>query len=328
MRRSEVSMTSVQRQADDQAAQTGSPKAATPDVGFIGLGLMGSAMAANLVQSTPLTVWNRSQAPAEALGQLGAHVATTSAEVFATCRVVFLMLSDEIAIDAVLPRGGSEDLQDRIVVLMSTVAPAYSRTLAAEIERRGGAYVEAPVSGSRQPAVDAKLIAMVAGEDSALDEVEPHLRAMCQSVVRCGQAPAALTMKLAVNTFLITVVTGLAESFHFAEENGLDVDLLRDILDAGPMASAVSRAKSEKLAQGDWIPQAAIPDVLKNCRLIVDQARQAGNAIPLMEACTVLFAEAATSGHDQEDMVAVISALRHRAHREKTAGRHEPGLRR
>lgn len=317
-------MTSLQSQAR-QVFRTRSPEAA-PEVGFIGLGLMGSAMVTNLVQSTPLTVWNRSQAPTAALGQLGAHVATTSAEVFATCRVVFLMLSDEAAIDAVLPRDGSVDLQDRIIVLMSTVAPAFSRTLAEEIKRRGGAYVEAPVSGSRQPAVDAKLIAMVAGEDSVLDTVEPHLRAMCQTVVRCGQAPAALTMKLAVNTFLISVVTGLAESFHFAEENGLDVDLLRDILDVGPMASAVSRAKSEKLAHSDWTPQAAIPDVLKNCRLIVDQARQAGTATPLMETCTVLFAEAATSGHDHEDMVAVVSAMRHRTYHEKTAGRHESDL--
>lgn len=301
-------------------------------VGFIGLGLMGSAMATNLARSTPLTVWNRSAQAAEALARSGARVAPSAAAVFESCRIIFLMLSDEAVIDAVLPRDGTVELRDRIVVLMSTVSPAYSRRLGAEIERRGGRYVESPVSGSRQPAVDAQLIAMVAGGDSALDEVEPHLRSMCHSVVRCGRPPQALMMKLAVNTFLISLVTGLAESFHFAEENGLDPRLLREILDAGPMASSVSRAKSGKLARSDWSPQAAIPDVLKNCRLIVDQARQSGTVTPLMDACATLFAEAAASGHGHEDMAAVIGALRLRTHRVESPaenpGRIKPGLRR
>ncbi|RBP62973.1 3-hydroxyisobutyrate dehydrogenase [Brevibacterium sanguinis] len=296
------------------ATGTVSPGTATPTVGFIGLGLMGSAMAANLARSVPLMVWNRSPSPAEALAQMGAHVAPTAGAVIESCRVVFLMLSDEAAVDAVLPRDGSLDLRGRIIVLMSTVSHEYSRILGAEVERRGGSYVEAPVSGSREPAERGDLIAMAAGDRPVLDEVEPHLRAMCRSVVRCGQVPGALAMKLAVNTFLITVVTGLAEAFHFAEENGLDTGLLREILDAGPMSSVVSRAKSEKLVHGDWTAQAAIPDVRKNCRLIVDQARRSGHASPLMDVCERLFAETEASGHGGDDMAAVITAIRARTH--------------
>lgn len=282
-------------------------------IGFIGLGLMGSAMAANLQRRARLVVWNRTPSACTPLGEAGAEVAASPAAVFERARVVFVMLSDESAIDAVLRFDGSLRVRDRTIVLMSTVSPAYSERLARRIADAGGAYVEAPVSGSRQPAVEGSLIAMLAGEAASLDAVEPLLGAMCSRAVRCGAVPAALTTKLAVNTLLITLVTGLAEAFHFAEENGVDPAVLRVVLDAGPMSSAVSSAKSAKLVARDWAPHAAIADVLKNSRLVRDQARRSGSSAPLMEVCTELYAEAVALGHAGDDMAAVISALRERA---------------
>lgn len=281
-------------------------------VGFIGLGLMGSAMAANLQATVPLIVWNRSHAASEALEASGARVATSAAAVFESASIVFVMLSDEAAIDAVIPFDGTIPLRGRVVVLMSTVAPAYSEHLAERVEKVGGAFVEAPVSGSRQPAIEGTLISMIAGADDALDRVEPLLRAMSSAVIRCGRPPAALKMKLAVNTFLITLVTGLAEAFHFAEENGVDPATLQTVLDAGPLASAVSRAKAAKIVAQDWSSHAAIPDVLKNSRLVCAQADRSGSASPLMDVCRALFEEAEALGHRQHDMAAVIEALRHR----------------
>lgn len=286
-----------------------------PDVGFIGLGVMGSAMAANLVATRPLLVWNRTPAASEPLARAGAEVAGSAAEVFERCDVVFLMLADERATDDVVRSDGAIELGDRLVVQMSTVAPEHSRAVDARVRDRGGRYVEAPVSGSRQPAVDGELIAMVAGDGADVDRVVPLLEPMCSAVFRCGSVPGALTMKLAVNTFLITLVTGLAESFHFAEEHDLDVRLLEQILGAGPMASAVSRAKAAKLVAQDWAVHAAVPDVLKNSRLVVQEARRSANASPLMDACAQLFAETEVLGHDRDDMVAVISALRSRTGR-------------
>ncbi|WP_309128310.1 NAD(P)-dependent oxidoreductase [Microbacterium sp.] len=288
------------------------PQTPTARVGFIGLGLMGSAMAANLQKQAQLVVWNRTATACEPFRSAGAIVAPSAQAVFDDAAVVFIMLSDENAIDAVLMAVDPDSIRGRTVVLMSTVAPSFSEALAGRVREAGGAYVEAPVSGSRQPAIDGTLISMLAGDDSALDDVEPLIRTMCTTAFRCGTVPSGLTMKLAVNTFLITLVTGLAEAFHFAETNDLDRDLLRSILDVGPMASAVSRAKSAKITAEDWTPHAAIPDVLKNSRLVQDHAQKTGNATPLMEVCTALYAEAESLGRSGDDMAAVIAALRHR----------------
>lgn len=281
-------------------------------IGFIGLGLMGSAIASRLLTEQPLVVWNRTPAAAASAAVLGASVAESPGHVFAECPVVFVMVTDEVAIDDIL-RG--VDLRGTTLVQMSTVPPGYSKSLSERVSSAGGRFVEAPVSGSRQPALDGKLIGMLAGEDSALDEVQPLLAPVCSSVVRCGRPPQAMEMKLAVNTFLITVVTGLAETFHFAETHGLDARILEQILGAGPMASFVSRAKAAALVNGDFTPQAAIPDVLKNARLVVDSARHRGATATLMEKCMDLYAETLMLGHRGDDMAAVISAYRARTAR-------------
>lgn len=303
--------------------------AASPSsVGFAGLGIMGRPMAANLLASgVDLVVWNRSPGPAADLADLGAAVARDVDDLFARCRVVILMLATEEAIDAVLGRDGSADgsadspapsrfaarVAGRIVVQMGTVTPGYSRRLADDIAAAGGSYVEAPVSGSRGPATEGTLVAMLAGPPAAVAEIEPLVDAVSAQRFACGDVPAALTMKLAVNTFLITMVTGLAEAFHFAETTGADPRVLRDVLDAGPMASVVSRGKAAKLVDGDLSPQAAIADVLKNATLIEDAARAAGAAHPLMAVCRRLFAETADAGRGGEDMAAVVTALEARA---------------
>jgi len=119
-------------------------------------------------------------------------------------------------------------------------------------------------------------------------------------------------MKLSVNLFLITMVTGLAEAVHFADRHGVDLSTLVDVLDAGPMASSVSRGKSAKLAARDFAVQASISNVLYNNELIVAAARVAGVASPLLDACHALFAEASALGLGDTDMAAVIHAIERR----------------
>lgn len=284
----------------------------TPRVGVVGLGLMGSAIATRLSARHPLTVWNRTPAATAPFAGTSARVAPSAAEVFATCDTVIVMVTDERAVAEILD---TVDIAGTTVVQMSTVPPNASAALAARVTAAGGRYVEAPVSGSRQPALDGRLIGMIAGEEAALDDVEPILRGVCASVIRCGMPPQAMFMKLAANTFLITLVTGLAESFHFAETHDLDVRLLEQILGEGPMASFVSRAKAAALVAERHPPQAAIPDVLKNARLVVDAARQRRQAATLMDASTELYAEALALGHGGEDMAAVIAAYRARTER-------------
>jgi 3-hydroxyisobutyrate dehydrogenase len=137
---------------------------------------------------------------------------------------------------------------------------------------------------------------------------------MCRETFDCGAVPGALLMKFSVNLFLITLVTGLTEAFHFADRYGLDRRLLRDVLDAGPMASAVSRVKGAKLLARDFTVQAAATNVLENNRLIAEAARKADLASPLLDACHALYGEAVDQGHGDEDMVAVLHALETRTY--------------
>ena len=289
---------------------TGTPR--TP-VGFVGLGVMGEPMALNLAGAgTPLLVWNRTPARTRSLEAAGASVAADVADVFAGSEVVILMLADDAAIDAVVDRNGPEfaaRVRGRIVVHMGTTAPAYSRALEADVRAAGGRYVEAPVSGSRVPAQNGSLVALLAGDDEAVEVVRPLLAPMCRATLDCGPVPNGLLMKLAVNVFLITQITGLAESFHFARRHGIDLTTLATALNGGQMASDISRVKVAKLLEGDFDVQASIADVLKNNRLITEAARGTGAASPLIDVCHELFAETLDLGFGGADMIAVLRAI-------------------
>lgn len=289
----------------------------TRRAGFIGLGRMGEPMARNLLRAgVALTVWNRSSAAAERLGAAGASVEHSAGAVLRSNSVTFLMLANEAAMDQALGRGTAEfqgNVARTLVVQLGTTSPEFSRRLEADIKRHGGRYVEAPVSGSRKPAEDGALVGMLAGDTDAVETVRELCPAMCREVFACGPVPNALLTKLSVNVFLITMVTGLIEASHFASRHRLDPALFRAVLDAGPMASSVSRLKLEKLTDGDYSAQASIDDVLMNSNLIMDAARSGGAASPLMERCRSLFSEAATLGVGALDMVAVVRALDARA---------------
>jgi len=292
------------------------PSSPSFTTGFIGLGTMGEPMALNLARAgMPLTVWNRSITKYKPLIDAGASVAENLNELFDRCSLIILMLADNESIDAVLARGTpgfSVRVQGHTVVNMGTVSPAYSKALEADIRAAGGSYVEAPVSGSRKPAETGQLVAMIAGDPQQVTLVRSLVGPMCKDTFECGSVPGALQMKLAVNLFLITLVTGLAEAVHFAKQHDLDIAQFVAILNAGPMASDVSRIKAVKLLNQDFGRQAGISDVLKNNRLVVNAAREAGIASPLIDTCLALYGETQTLGFSDDDMVAVIRAIEQR----------------
>jgi 3-hydroxyisobutyrate dehydrogenase len=285
-------------------------------LGFVGLGLMGEPMAVNLVRAgVSLTVWNRTPGKDAELRALGARVALSPDEVFDECDIVFAMLADEAALDAVLGRraaGFDRRVEGRTLVHMGTTSPRYSAGLDAAVRAAGGSYVEAPVSGSRLPARQGELVAMLAGEPAAVDLVRPWLAPMCRQSVDCGAVPNALSMKLAVNLYLLTMVVGLAEAVHLASASGLDLRVLAAVLDGGPMASNVSTVKLGKLLDADFSAQAAAADAFKNSELVAAATRAAGVASPLLEASRDLYGETVALGHGTEDMIAVIRALQAR----------------
>lgn len=282
-------------------------------VGFIGLGVMGQPMALNLVHAgVDLVVWNRSLDAAGALREAGAEVADTVEDVFANSEVVLMMLANGGVIDEVLGRGTGDfgrRVEGHVVVHMGTTTADYSVGLGREITAAGGSYVEAPVSGSRGPALAGELVVMLAGDPPSIGRVRPLVAPMARQTVVCGRVPQATKMKLAANLFLITLVAGLAEAVTFAQLQDLDLDVLREVLDTGQMASTVSRAKTLKLADGDFTVQARLGDVLYNSDLVAAAARAAGIATPLLDQARALFAEAQAQGHDGMDMIGVVHAL-------------------
>ncbi|WP_410665880.1 NAD(P)-dependent oxidoreductase [Amycolatopsis sp. lyj-84] len=278
-------------------------------VGFAGLGSMGGPMALNLARAgIPLLVWNRTPGKTSELVTAGAEVAEDAAELFTRCEVVFLMLKDAAAVDAVLDRGRPA-LAGRTIVHMGTTAPEHSRGIEAELLAAGAKYVEAPVSGSRVPAEAGELVAMLAGDPGAIGEIRSLLGPLCREAVDCGPVPNGLLMKLAVNVQLTAVVTGLAETVHFARAHGLDLGLLTDVLGAGQLASPILRVKAPKLTEEDFTPQASIANVLANVELIAAAAGRAGLTLPLLDASRALYAETERLGFGAEDMVAVVKAL-------------------
>src|SRR5690606_32215836 len=162
----------------------------TANVAFPGLGATGRPMALRLASAgTPLGVRNRAAARRGTQSEAGAEVAASAAEVFERAGVVFLMPADEAATDALLARGTPDfapRVAGRTVVQMGTMAPEHSAALEADVHAAGGSYAEAPVSGSRVPAEQGLLVAMLAGEQATRDRVRPLLAPMCRAVVDCG----------------------------------------------------------------------------------------------------------------------------------------------
>jgi 3-hydroxyisobutyrate dehydrogenase len=286
-------------------------------VGFIGLGLMGAPIALNLARAgIPLVVWNRTRERVQPLVEAGADAAAAVDDVFRRCDTVLLMLVDEKATDEVLTRGTSrfaELIAGCTVVSMGTTSPAYAQRLASEVAGAGGHFVEAPVAGSRVPAEQGRLVAMLGGETAAVDDVMPLLEPTCRAMLHCGGAGAGLRMKLAVNLYLTTTMAALAEATHFAARSGLDLETFGQAIGLGQTASDLTRVKLPKLASRDFAPQAAVSDAFTNTRLVLGEAAASRAATPMLAQASALFAETLELGAAREDMSAVVRALEQRS---------------
>jgi 3-hydroxyisobutyrate dehydrogenase len=199
------------------------------------------------------------------------------------------------------------------LINMATVSPGYSVALAKEVAAAGGQYVEAPVSGSRKPAEAGELIGMLAGDTSALPRVADLLKPMCRETVVCGSIPSALWMKLAVNLYMIIMITGLAEAVNLAGHRGLDIPAMARILQLGPMSSSLLKTKLQKLIAGDQTPQATIHNVLDNVHLISAMTRDTGVSAPLLDVCHELYSETNAGALCSADMIAVLHTFNSRS---------------
>lgn len=285
-------------------------------VGVVGIGVMGEPMARNLHKAGhSVTVYNRTASRCDGLRALGIAVAETAGQVIKASDAIILMVPSHIEVDEALQRTANgaiaAPVKGKTIVLMSTIAPAYSAELGANLAAVGARYVEAPVSGSKQPAETGQLVILAAAVDPGhIDDVQPLFDAVGKKTVRCGPIPTAMRMKLANQLLLIAYFEAITEATHFAAGIGLDVGLFLEMAQAGPLANDVLRMKAPKMLADDFAQQAPIRHVAKDIGLVCDEAAQRGLWVPVAEVNRTLFSEAMQRGQAQDDAVGIVKILR------------------
>ena len=282
--------------------------------GFIGLGIMGSAMAKNLLKAGfKVTVWNRSAAKCAELAELGAGIAPSPREVTASCRLTFAMLADPAAAEAVCfgPDGVLEGISaGKGYVDMSTVDTATAQRISAAITAKGGRFLEAPVSGSKKPAEDGTLIILSAGDRSLYEEAMAGLERMGKKVLYLGEVGKGAEMKIVVNMVMGGMMAIFCEGLALSNKAGLAVTDLLDVIDAGAMANPMFRLKGELIARGDFSTAFPLKHMQKDLRLAVSLGDRLGQPLCTAATANEAFKRAKTQGFGDEDFSALFKAVK------------------
>lgn len=282
-------------------------------IGFIGLGIMGQNMAANLLEKgEQLVVYNRTKEKAQALLDKGAVWADSPRKVGEQANIVFTMLTDPAAIQAVAY--GEDGLfsgmqENSLWVDVSTVKPAFTKEMADAARAHHIRFIDAPVSGSKAPAQQGKLHFLVGGEEQDVKEVTPLLEKMGQSIQYMGANGNGSATKLAVNMLLVQSLTGLSEAISFGEAVGLDKEHLMDVLLALPVTSDIQAGKRDTILQQNFDPQFPLEHAYKDLQQISETAYEAGAPLPMTNSVKELYALAKKNGYGKQDVAAVYALL-------------------
>jgi 3-hydroxyisobutyrate dehydrogenase-like beta-hydroxyacid dehydrogenase len=284
-------------------------------VGFMGLGAMGSPMAANILRAEyPLTVYNRSAAKTGPLAELGARVAPGPRELAHASDVIIAMVTDSQALDALLwGTGGAAAAldQSKIFINMSTVPPRYTRELRERLAPSGVTFIDAPVSGSRKPAEEGALIIFAGGDRERVAELTPLLEAMGKKVIYCGEAGQGSMMKMAINLLLGVMMEGFAEAVSFGVKGGLAEETIVEAIFAGPLSCGLYRLKSAMFRQKAFPAHFPLKHMCKDLKSVIDTAYETGASIPAGETMLKLYQVGI--GHDWGDLdfAAIYKVLEH-----------------
>ena len=282
-------------------------------IGFIGLGIMGSRMAANLQKhGYPLVVFNRTRAKAESLlGPCGTF-SDSPAKLAEQVDVLFTMLAHPDAVEqAALGRDGFLDhlKANAVWVDCSSVNPSFSKKMAAEGARREVHFVDAPVTGSAGPAAEAKLIFWVGADPADLEAIRPLLLCMGNKIVHTGGHGAGTSMKMVVNLLLGTGMAAFAEAMALGEGLGISRKMLFDSLLGTPAVAPFLASKREKIESGNYEAEFPLRWIQKDMHLASVSAYESGVAMPLTNAAKELYRLAMRDGHDTEDFSAIYDYL-------------------
>jgi 3-hydroxyisobutyrate dehydrogenase-like beta-hydroxyacid dehydrogenase len=284
------------------------------DVGFIGLGIMGSRMAANLRRADhELTVFNRTRERAEQwAAEHGGQVADTPREVAERADVVITMLVDGAQVeDALLGEGGAVDAarEGALFVDMSTIAPADARRLGAALRERGHGFVDAPVTGSAPKAQDGTLTIMVGADEADLERARPLFDVMGERIVHAGEVGQGQAVKVISNSVSATNCAVLAQALVVGRQAGVDLDALLEVMGSGSANSTMLQLKGRPMLEHDFTPLFKLEHMLKDVRLCLDETRAAGTGFPFAAIAGELYAMGVGRGLGEQDFAAVLDVI-------------------
>lgn len=283
-----------------------------PTVAVLGTGTMGAPMARNMLDAgLDVRVWNRTFDRAKALEQDGAKPFERASDAAEGSDLVVTMLSDGDAVDAAMSGqdGGLAGMSGEAVwVQMSTVGIAWTKRFGEVAAERGVTFVDAPVSGTKEPAEQGKLIVLASGPADAVERAEPVFDAVGSKTIRAGEAPAGTCLKLVVNTWLLTVVEGLAETIAFAEKLQIDPQLFLDTIEGGPLGPAYAQLKGKQMIERKFPASFSLKLAHKDAQLVEEAAQEFDASIPVVEVVERQMRRAIELDHGDEDMAATFLA--------------------
>ena len=278
-------------------------------IGFIGLGIMGSRMAANLQKhGYPLVVFNRTRAKAEPLlGPCGTF-SDSPAKLAEQVDGLFTMLAHPDAVEeAALGANGflNHFRSNALWVDCSSVNPSFSKKMAGEAARREVRFVDAPVTGSAAPAAEAKLIFWVGADTVDLERIRPLLLCMGNKIVHAGGHGMGTSMKMVVNLLLGTGMAAFAEAMALGEGLGISRTMLFDSLLGTPAVAPFLASKREKIESENYEAEFPLRWMQKDMHLASVSAYESGVAMPITDVTKEMYRLAMRGGHDTEDFSAI-----------------------
>jgi 3-hydroxyisobutyrate dehydrogenase len=286
----------------------------SPRIAFLGLGIMGGGMARRLLGAGfPLAIYNRNPERAAALAASGARAALSPRDAVVGADIVISMVADDAASRAVWlgPDGALAGLsRGAVAVECSTLTVAWVRELAWEVAERGGEFIDAPVTGSKDAAATGALNFLVGGGAATLEKIRPALAVMGRSVTHLGPTGSGALVKL-VNNFLAGVqVAAFAEALTWLEKSGVARDPAVGFLLEGAAASPITKVVSARMLAGDFSPHFLLRLMTKDLGYALDEAGHQGVALATAEAALGQFRAAIAAGLGDKDMAAIFEGVR------------------
>ncbi|KAG8388817.1 hypothetical protein BUALT_Bualt02G0164500 [Buddleja alternifolia] len=284
------------------------------EIGFLGLGIMGKAMAMNLLRhGFKVTVWNRTLSRCDELVEHGATIGETPAAVIKKCKYTIAMLSDPTAaLSVVFEQGGvlEQISSGKGYIDMSTVDAETSSKISEAITSKGGSFIEAPVSGSKKPAEDGQLVILAAGDEALYEEALPAFDVLGKKSFFLGQVGNGAKMKLVVNMIMGSMMNAFSEGLVLADKSGLSPQTLLDVLDLGAIANPMFKMKGPSMVNSSYSPAFPLKHQQKDMRLALALGDENSVPMPVAAAANEAFKKARSMGLGDLDFSAVHETVK------------------